>query len=227
MPSVPGSLIAVTSIREGKYSLRVSSTSHLTSRPALRLIVEGCEIGRLNRIDRDAFAGRQDADDAVARDRAAVRRETHRQVALQPPDRNRLMFRRPFRTRTLKARLVALVMPNQPASLWARIGAGLRSSLNSGCTALTTSPEYISPRPTAASTSSSLPRASRGRALFNMSSDKALPARSKARATICRPRPVYCARTAVARRPPDRRTWPCRSAQDLPMQPAALGRSPA
>ena len=56
--------------------------------PAFRLIVEGGERRRLNGIDRDPFAGSQNADDPVAGDGAAVGGETNRQVAVEAADRN-------------------------------------------------------------------------------------------------------------------------------------------
>ena len=57
--------------------------------PALRIVLEFAQGRRLDRIDRDALARRENADDAVARHRAAVRRKTHRQIAVDAADRNR------------------------------------------------------------------------------------------------------------------------------------------
>ena len=57
--------------------------------PALRLVVEGRQRRRLDRIDGDARARLHDADDAVAGHRA-LRRETHRQVAAHAADRQRV-----------------------------------------------------------------------------------------------------------------------------------------
>ena len=54
--------------------------------PALRLVVELRQFGRLDRIDRDALARRDDADDAVAGHGAAAGREAHRQVAARAAD---------------------------------------------------------------------------------------------------------------------------------------------
>src|SRR5690606_39443399 len=51
--------------------------------PAVGCILEGGEGGRLDGVDRDAFARRQDADDAVSRHGAALRCEAHRQVAVE------------------------------------------------------------------------------------------------------------------------------------------------
>ena len=42
----------------------------------------------LDRVDDDAFTGRHDADDAVARNGAAIGGEAHRQVAVDAADRN-------------------------------------------------------------------------------------------------------------------------------------------
>ncbi len=103
---------------------------------------------------------------------------------------------------TLKRKFSAFSRPNQPGSPAPGAAPALRGSPISGWTARTTSADTISPRPTAASTSSSEARARRGSTALTFSSAKALPLRSKARTRICRPRPEYCARTAlrVARR---------------------------
>src|SRR5262245_27037709 len=55
--------------------------------PALRLLVERLQRLGMNRIDGDALARVEDADDAVAWDRA-VRCEADRQIAAQAPDRD-------------------------------------------------------------------------------------------------------------------------------------------
>ena len=60
-----------------------------------------------------------------------------------------------------------------------------------------TSDAFISPRPTAAITSSIEARASRGRAVWSFSSEYFFFARANRRSTIRRPSPVYCSRTAV------------------------------
>ena len=57
--------------------------------PALRLVLELAQRRRLDRIDGDPLARREDADDAVARHRAAVGRKAHRQVAVDAADRDR------------------------------------------------------------------------------------------------------------------------------------------
>src|SRR5690348_7840924 len=57
--------------------------------PALRLFLEILEVRRLDRIDRDPLARRDDADDPVARDGAAIRREFDREVGIDAADRYR------------------------------------------------------------------------------------------------------------------------------------------
>ena len=82
--SVPGSLIAVTSIRAGKplVPLVLDVPAHVE--PALGLVVEGLQRRRLDGVDGDALSRREDADDAVARHGAAFG-EAHRHVALVRP----------------------------------------------------------------------------------------------------------------------------------------------
>src|SRR5580704_4255978 len=55
--------------------------------PALRLLLEILQRRRLDRIDRDALARRDDPDDAVARHRPAVRRELDRQIRIDAAHR--------------------------------------------------------------------------------------------------------------------------------------------
>ena len=78
----------------------------------------------------------------------------------------------------------ALRMLNQPSSRCFGCGCVTRSSLKSGKTACSTSVETSSPRPTAASTSSTSLRASRCSTGFRLSLEKLLPARSKARSRM-------------------------------------------
>src|SRR5262249_9768667 len=56
--------------------------------PALGRILEILERRRLDRVDGNALAGREDADDAVARHRSAIGCEAHRQVGVDAPDRD-------------------------------------------------------------------------------------------------------------------------------------------
>src|SRR5664279_5277301 len=56
--------------------------------PALRLLLEILQRWRLDRIDRDALAGRNDPDDPVARHRPAVWRELDRQIGIDATNRN-------------------------------------------------------------------------------------------------------------------------------------------
>ena len=86
---LPGSLTLSTMIRAGKRCGVgvVDIPAHVE--PALRLVLEILQRRRLDRIDRDALARRDDADDAVARHRAAVRRELDRQIGIDAADRDR------------------------------------------------------------------------------------------------------------------------------------------
>ena len=86
---LPGSLTLSTMIRAGKRCGvdLVDIPAHVE--PALRLLLEILQRRRLDRIDRDALARRHDADDAVARHRAAVRRELDRQIGIDAADRDR------------------------------------------------------------------------------------------------------------------------------------------
>src|SRR5690242_8473115 len=59
---------------------------------ALRLILELFERLRLDRINGNALAGSEDADDAVARHRTALRSETHRQIGIDATDGNCAAF---------------------------------------------------------------------------------------------------------------------------------------
>ena len=149
--SVPGSLIDCRAMRAGKRcgSLGVDVPAHVD--PAVGLVVEGGEGGRLDRVDRDALAGRQDADDAVSRHGAAIGREAHRQV-VRPAPRIGIAAGRRRRSRLHLARLRR--HRDEPAAFGDRPTSARRSSLKSGIDRRTTSPENISPRPTAASTSS-------------------------------------------------------------------------
>ena len=92
--------------------------------PAFRLIVESDQRRRLDRIDGDAFSGREDPDDAVSRDRAAIGREAHRQVARLTPDGDR-----PVRLGGTRGHLEAEVLrllETEPAGVaLLRSGAGL------------------------------------------------------------------------------------------------------
>ena len=54
--------------------------------PALRLVFELFERLRLDRINGNALAGREDANDAVARHRTALRSEAHRQIGIDAAD---------------------------------------------------------------------------------------------------------------------------------------------
>ena len=86
--------------------------------PALRLFLEILQRRRLDRIDRDALARRDDADDAVARHRAAVRREVDRQVGIDAADRDRRRRCAPDRAATS-----ALQLDRQPLLLRRRSAA--------------------------------------------------------------------------------------------------------
>ena len=55
--------------------------------PAVRLVLISRKRRRMDRVDGDPLARRQDADDAVARHRAAVRRKTDRHVVDRTADR--------------------------------------------------------------------------------------------------------------------------------------------
>ena len=107
--------------REELLALLVEVPAHVE--PALRLIVEGGERRRLDWIDGDPLARRQNADDAVARHGAAVRREAHRQVAPQAANRNERASLVPS-PGTLKTRLAAL-LEAEPAG-FARAGRARR-----------------------------------------------------------------------------------------------------
>src|SRR4051794_41958579 len=72
--------------REALRRLRIDVPAHVE--PALGLVVEGGERRRLDRIDRHPFAWSQDADDAVARNGAAVGGKAHRQIRVEPADRD-------------------------------------------------------------------------------------------------------------------------------------------
>ena len=68
--------------REALRIARIEIPTHVD--PAVRLVVERGERGRLDRVDRHAFAGRQDADDPVSRHGAAFGREADRHRPLRP-----------------------------------------------------------------------------------------------------------------------------------------------
>src|SRR3954453_12287356 len=57
--------------------------------PALRLLLEILQRRRLDRIDRDPLARRDDADDAIAGNGDAIGRELHRKSGIQAADRYR------------------------------------------------------------------------------------------------------------------------------------------
>ena len=76
-------------MRAGKRCGVRSSTSQRRSSQRSGLVLEVLQRRRLDRIDGDALARRQDADDAVARHRAAVGREPHRQIGVDAADRDR------------------------------------------------------------------------------------------------------------------------------------------
>ena len=115
--SVPGSLTDCTAIRAGKRCGRALVDVPAHVEPALRRVLEVLQRRRLDRIDRDALARRQDADDAVARHRAAVRREAHRQIAVDAADRDRAAVC--SAVRHLEHHRLALLQP-EPAALGLR-----------------------------------------------------------------------------------------------------------
>src|SRR5665213_2936528 len=83
-------LVDIVDHDPGRKALRrriVDIPAHVE--PALRLLFEILQRRRLDRIDGDALARRNDADDAVARHRAAIGRELDRQVGIDAADRNR------------------------------------------------------------------------------------------------------------------------------------------
>ena len=86
--SEPGSLMRGDLDAGGKALLVVLVDVPAHVDPALRLVVIGGQRRRLDRVDGDAGARLQDADDAVA-GHGALRRETHRQVAVGAADRER------------------------------------------------------------------------------------------------------------------------------------------
>src|SRR6516162_242857 len=65
--------------------------------PALRLLLEVLQGRRLDRIDGNTFAGGDDADNAVAGYRTAVRREFDRQTGIIAADRDGRWVARRFR----------------------------------------------------------------------------------------------------------------------------------
>ena len=73
--------------REAARRARFLVPAHV--QPAFRLVLELTQCMRLDRVDGDPLARREDADNAVARHRAAVRRKTDRQVAVDAADRDR------------------------------------------------------------------------------------------------------------------------------------------
>src|SRR5215469_16453657 len=75
----------------GREPLRCGLVVHVPAQiePALGRVLEGFELRRLNRVDGDALAGRQNADDAIARDSAPNGREANRQVGIDAADRDR------------------------------------------------------------------------------------------------------------------------------------------
>ena len=80
--SVPGSLIAVTSIRAGKRSRFSSSMSQRTSSQRSGSSSNSFSAGDWIGIDGDPLARRHDADDALAGHRAALG-EAHRHLAVR------------------------------------------------------------------------------------------------------------------------------------------------
>ena len=106
--------MAVTETRAGKRSLvlLVDVPAHVD--PALRLVVEGLQRRRLDRIDGDAGARLHDADDAVA-GHGAFRREAHRQVAAHAADRHGAV-----------ARLVLVLARGARPGIWNSMPAALR-----------------------------------------------------------------------------------------------------
>lgn len=112
--SDPGSLSARTRIAAGNplRVLGVHVPAHVE--PAFRLVVELRQFRRLDRVDRDRLSRRHDSHDAVPRDRAPVRRETHRQFPMQPADgdgplvRLALLAQRRFRA-------LVLIVPGRTA----------------------------------------------------------------------------------------------------------------
>src|ERR1700730_12087636 len=56
--------------------------------PTLGHILEVLQRRRLDRVDGDSLAGGENADNAVARNRAAVGREAHRQISIDAADGN-------------------------------------------------------------------------------------------------------------------------------------------
>src|SRR3974390_3718244 len=57
--------------------------------PAFRLVLKLGERWGMDRINRDALTRRYNADDTIARHRAAIGRKAHRQIAVDAADRDR------------------------------------------------------------------------------------------------------------------------------------------
>ena len=174
----------------------------------------------MDRVDHDAL-GRADADDALARHRAALRRESDRRFEIDAAHRQRV--RRVGLARHAEDEVGRLGQAEPAAFVRGDGGARLALVLEVGKTARTTSVEKISPRPTPMKTSSIEVRASRGSAAFSFASANFLPARSNARSMICRPRPPNwafaasrVARRMAARARPSRRRRPRRPAANRP-----------
>src|SRR5579885_993389 len=90
--------------------------------PALRLVIELPEIGRLDWINGDSLAGREDADNAVAGDRAAIRRKADGEIRVRAADRNGGLVRVPcFGKLKDEARCF---FETEPACFAARAGNG-------------------------------------------------------------------------------------------------------
>ena len=138
---LPGSFSAVTAIFAGKRCgvVFVDVPGHVD--PALWLLVEGLQRFGVDRIDGDALAWIENADDAVAGDRAVLG-EAHRQVAAQAPDRDAVRPRRSALFRLLldpgqrNLSPMTLPRPNQPSSarftLRRRFGVSLGVSSGPG-----------------------------------------------------------------------------------------------
>ena len=70
--------------------------------PAVGLVLERHQSGRLDGVNRDALTRRENANNPISRHRAAVRRETHGQIAAKAPDGQRAAARPVVLTRHLE-----------------------------------------------------------------------------------------------------------------------------
>ena len=119
--SVPGSFSAVTESLAGKplRRFRVDVPGHVD--PALVLVI--LELRRVDLEDADALSLSQHADDAIARDRAALL-ERHGHVVAHAANGQHLLLRLclslPLLPGQRNFRPMPLAMLNQPSSLWLR-----------------------------------------------------------------------------------------------------------